>query len=301
MDTGVLKQPLALFGLPATDRSYQLQVEGYLDHLTDAVVKHAWDPEVLEMVDLLPQILLRLGDRVEITEDLFFLLRQHMHIVLQDLQKSHNPVLEDMISLSSEYTYHFLVWATAPGSSYTVQKPIEIHLRNILREPYWGFQWYHNHPSKSFYMVLLSALMETRDTKPMSAWVWHRMQFGKKPHVEGLAAVQAILPLLQGDPLVCLAVAEAYPEVDRSKLFASAMPANSRRFHYLLLWSRRFPNLMDRRIQIELLQSPAWLVQYLEERKPENMKDLFMTARNRCRNSFLLPWLDNYAARYNWG
>ena len=69
MEVVVPKQPLAIFGFPTEDRSERASFDNYLDALSTAMVDRAWNQEVLEMADLIPQTILRMGDRVEMPLD----------------------------------------------------------------------------------------------------------------------------------------------------------------------------------------------------------------------------------------
>jgi hypothetical protein len=62
----------------------------------------------------------------------------------------------------------------------------------------------------------------------------------------------------------------------------------------LLAWTRRFPGEFDSIVQRELRRSPAWLVEYVHQRKPANAGELLAEARERCNNDWLRPWLELY-------
>jgi len=78
---------------------------------------------------------------------------------------------------------------------------------------------------------------------------------------EAVADICRLLPLILLDPFLSFYVTDRYPEVDRRKLFRSAI----RNPAFLLAWAKRFPGEFDAIIQRELTRHPAWLVEYIHD------------------------------------
>ncbi|MCZ2078013.1 MAG: hypothetical protein LC130_23780 [Bryobacterales bacterium] len=83
----LIKQPGAIFGLPTRDPDLLSEFDRYLSQVGTALQRCSWDRDVLEMLDLLPQIFLRLDDSVELGADSLPVLYRHMYVVLQVYQR----------------------------------------------------------------------------------------------------------------------------------------------------------------------------------------------------------------------
>jgi hypothetical protein len=291
----VLKQPQAIFGLPASDRGSLAAFDQYLAKVADSLSACVWNRDVIEILDLLPQVFLRLDDHVEVPVDSLKVLTQHMNVVLQSYQKDLNPQLEDMLLLSSEYTYHLLSFFRenpAVRPSY----PIENYKRSMLLDPEWALRWCCEQNDAVFYNEVMQHLHKTKDFNQRSAIVFHRLKVLQMDRPTALADIHSRLPMLLRDPQVCLWILDNYPEIDRKILFRSAFgnPA------YLLLWGERFPGEFDALIKRELLRYPAWLADYIVRFRPGDARDLWIRARERCSNQWLLPWVEQYGIAAKW-
>jgi hypothetical protein len=270
-------------------------LHSYLAQVADALVNCSWDRNVLEMLDLLPHVFLHLGDRRELSLESIPVLCRHMYVVLKAYERENNPQLEQLLMLSPEYTYHFLTWIRQqPGRR--CAHPIESYKRALLPDPHWAVQWYRVQPDKVYHGQILEFIRRTKDASPRSAWAWHRMNVKRMSRSEAVADISRLLPLILLDPHLSFCVMDNYPELERRALFRSAIryPA------FLLAWAKRFPGAFDTVIQRELVRQPAWLIEYIHEVKPVEARSLWQQARERCRNDWLLPWLDHYARRAGW-
>jgi hypothetical protein len=288
----LIKQPQAIFGLPSREAGVRSDFDRYLSQVAAALQRCSWDRDILEMLDLIPQIFLRLDDSVELGPDSLPVLYRHMYVVLQAYQKQNNPQLEVLIQLSPEYSFHLLHWVRVHSGRRT-SCPMEAFKEAMLLDPYWAIQWQRLQPDSSYHTRILDFVHRSREINPRSAWTWHQMQAPRMMRGAVLEDIKRLLPLLSTDPHLCLIVLAAYPEFDRKVLFRSAF----RHPEYLLAWACRFPGEFDQIVQRELLRRPAWLVEYIARCKPANARDLLAGARDRCSNDWLLPWLELYISR----
>jgi hypothetical protein len=287
----LIKQPGAIFGLPTRDPDVLSEFDRYLSQVGSALQRCSWDRDVLEMLDLLPQIFLRLEDSVELGADSLPVLYRHMYVVLQAYQRQHNPQLEELIQLSPEYSFHLLHWLR--HSKGRTACPLEAFKQAMLPDPYWAIRWQRLEPDPAYHTRILEFVHRTREINPRSAGVWHGMQASRMTRAAALADVKRLVPLLLTDPHLCLNAADLYPEFDRRVLFRSAV----RHPEYLLAWASRFPGEFDPIVQRELLRRPAWLVEYIVRCNPANASELLTAARDRCANEWLLPWLERHISR----
>ena len=288
----LLKQPQAVFGLPSRETSVLSELDGYLSQMAEALQRCSWDRDILEMLDLLPQIFLRLGDAVELGHDSLPVLYRHMYVVLQAYQKENNPQLEELIQLSPEYSFHLLNWIrTHPprATSCATEKFKEA----MLLDPYWAIRWQRLQPDPVYHTRILEFVHRLREINPRSAWIWHRFHVPQMARSAALEDVTRLMPLLLTDPHLCLNILDFYPEFDRKILFRSAI----RHPEYLLAWACRFPGEFDSIVQRELLRYPAWLVEYIQRCNPPNERELLTEGCERCNNDWLLPWLELYLSR----
>lgn len=288
----LIKQPQAIFGLPSREAGVLSDFDRYLSQVAAALERCSWDQDILEMLDLMPQIFLRLDDRVELGPDSLPVLYRHIYVVLRAYQKQNNPQLEELIQLSPEYSFHLLGWVRAHSERRT-SCPTEAFKQAMLLDPYWAIRWQRLQPDSAYHTRILEFLHQSRDINPRSAWIWHRMQAARMTPAAALEDVKRLLPLLLSDPHLCLNVAEVYPGFDRKILFRSAF----RHPEYLLAWACRFPGEFDQIVQRELMRRPAWLVEYIARCKPANARELLAGARERCGNQWLLPWLELFISR----
>ena len=59
----LLKQPQAIFGFPVPNQGALQSVDRYLGQLAASLESCSWDREVLEMLDLIPQVFLKLREQ----------------------------------------------------------------------------------------------------------------------------------------------------------------------------------------------------------------------------------------------
>lgn len=288
----LLKQPQAIFGLPSRQASVLSELDGYLSQVAAALQRCSWDRAILEMLDLLPQIFLRLDDRVELGADSLPVLYRHMFVVLQAYQRQNNPQLEELIQLSPEYSFHLLDWAhTQPERRLAC--PAEKFKEAMLLDPHWAIRWHRMRPDPVYHTRILEFVHRSREVNPCSAWIWHRIQSPTGARSAALEDLTRLLPLLLTAPHLCFGIPDVYPELDRKVLFRSAI----RHPEFLLAWACRFPGEFDPIVQRELLRYPAWLVEYVHQCKPANGRELLAEARERCGNDWLLPWVELYLSR----
>jgi hypothetical protein len=288
----LIKQPQAVFGLPSREAGALSEFDRYLSEVAAALQRCSWDRDVLEILDLMPQIFLRLDDSVELGHDALPVLYRHLYVVLQAYQKQNNPQLEELIQLSPEYSFHLLNWVRSHSERKT-SCPMEAFKEAMLLDPYWAIRWQHLQPDAGYHTRILEFVYRSREVNPRSAWSWHQMQVPRMTRAAALADVNRLVPLLLTDPQLCFSILDCYPEFDRKVLFRSAF----RHPEYLLAWACRFPGDFDPIVQRELLRRPAWLVEYINRCKPANARALQAEARDRCGNAWLLPWLDLYVSR----
>ncbi|ODU25368.1 MAG: hypothetical protein ABS95_00155 [Verrucomicrobia bacterium SCN 57-15] len=283
----LLKQPQTIFGLPSREAAVLSELDGYLSQMAAALQQCSWDADILEMLDLLPQIFLRLGDSVELGQDSLPVLYRHMYVVFQAYQIQNNPQLEELIQLSPEYSFHLLNWVRAKPKRRTL-RPLENFKNAMLLDPHWAIHWQRLQADPVYQTRILEFVHQSREVNPRSAWMWHRIQAPRLAHSAALEDLSRLMPLLLTDPSLCFSIPDFYPECDRKLLFRSAF----RHPEYLLAWACRFPGEFDSIVQRELLRSPAWLVEYVHQRKPANAPELLTEARERCGNQWLRPWLE---------
>ena len=292
MSAWILKQPQAVFGLPSGDPKVLSDFDRYLSQVAAALAKCTWDKNILEMLDLLPQVFLRLDDGVELDTNTLHVLYRHMYVVLKAYQQQGNPQLEEILQLSPEYSFHLLNWLRAHPDRKT-SNPIEAFKKAMLPDPFWAIQWQRLQPESAYYARILDFVHRSREVNARSAWTWHQMQASRMKRAVALIDLNRSMPLLLSDPQLCLTVLDFYPELDRKVLFRSAF----RHPDWMLAWVCRFPSEFDQLVQRELLRQPAWLVEYTVRCKPTNARNLLMKARDRCCNDWLVPWLDLYISR----
>lgn len=288
----LLKQPQAIFGLPSREPGVLSQLDGYLSQVAVALQQCSWDGDILEMLDLLPQIFLRLGDSVELGHDSLPVLYRHMYVVLQAYQTQNNPQLEELIQLSPEYSFHLLNWIHAHPER-RISCPTEKFKQAMLLDSYWAIRWQRLQPDPVYHTRILEFVHRSREVIPRSAWIWHRIQAPRTVPSAALEDLKRLAPLFLTDPHLCFSILDFYPEFDRKILFRSAF----RHPEYLLAWACRFPGEFDQIVQRELLRYPAWLAEYVHQCKPANARELLVEARERCSNEWLLPWLELYLSR----
>ena len=288
----ILKQPQAVFGLPSRDPRVLSDFDRYLSQVAAALAQCSWDKNILEMLDLLPQVFLRLDDSVELDLNSLHVLYRHMYVVLKAYQQHGNPQLEEILQLSPEYSFHLLHWLRAHPDRKTAN-PIEAFKQALLPDPFWAIQWQRLQPDPAYYARILDFVHGSRELNARSAWAWHQMQAPRMTRAAALAELNRSMPLLLTDPPLCFNVLDVYPELDPKVLFRSAF----RHPDWMLAWACRFPGEFDQVVQRELLRQPAWLVEYTVRCKPTNARELLTGARERCRNDWLAPWLDLYINR----
>lgn len=288
----ILKQPQAVFGLPSRDPKVLSDFDRYLSQVAVALAQCSWDKNILEMLDSLPQVFLRLDDSVELDLNSLHVLYHHMYVVLKAYQQHGNPQLEEILQLSPEYSFHLLHWLRAHPDRKTTN-PIEAFKKAMLPDPFWAIQWQRLQPDPAYYARILDFVHGSRELNARSAWTWHHMRAPRLTHAAALADLNRLMPLLLTDPQLCFNVLDVYPELDPKVLFRSAF----RHPDWMLAWACRFPGEHDQVVQRELLRQPAWLVEYTIRCKPANARELLASARERCRNDWLAPWLDLYISR----
>ena len=289
MPAFVLKQPQAIFGLPSRDPAVRSDFDRYLTEVAAALARCSWDKNILEMLDLLPQVFLRLDDSVELDVLSLPVLYRHMYVVLTAYQQQGNPQLEEVLQLSPEYSFHLLNWLRAHPERRTAN-PIEAFRNALLPDPFWAIQWHRLQPDPSYHSRILDFLHRSRELNARSAWTWHRMQAPRMTRAAALADLNRSMSLLLTDPQLCFNALDFYPELDRKVLFRSAF----RHPDWMLAWACRFPGEFDHLAQRELLRQPAWLVEYVARCKPAKARELLRAAQERCSNDWLAPWLERY-------
>jgi hypothetical protein len=167
---------------------------------------------------------------------------------------------------------------------------MESFKKAMLLDPHWAIRWQRLQPDPVYHTRILEFVHQSREVNPRSAWMWHRVQAPRMARSAALEDLSRLMPLLLTDPSLCLSILDCYPEFDRKILFRSAF----RHPEYLLAWACRFPGEFDSIVQRELRRSPAWLVEYVHQRKPANAGELLAEARERCNNDWLRPWLELY-------
>ena len=58
--SSLIKQPQAIFGLPSREAGVLSEFDRYLSQVAAALQRCSWDLDILEILDLMPQIFLRL-------------------------------------------------------------------------------------------------------------------------------------------------------------------------------------------------------------------------------------------------
>ena len=289
MPAFVLKQPLAIFGLPSDDPTVRSDFDRYLSQVAVALAKSSWDKSILEMLDLLPQMFLRLDDSVQLDFDSLHVLCRHMHVVLKAYQQQGNSQLEEVIQLSPEYSFHLLSWLKAHPER-KLANPTEVFKQALLPDPLWAVQWQRLQPEPHYHTQILDFIYRSRELNARSAWAWHQLQASRMTRAAALANLCRSMQLLLTDPQLCFNLVGLYPEMDRKVLFRSAF----RHPEWMLAWACRFPGEFDQIVQRELLRQPAWLVEYVARCQPASAPELLTAARARCSNDWLVPWLDLY-------
>jgi hypothetical protein len=102
------------------------------------------------MLDLLPQVFLKLGEKVEIPVDCMKVLSHHMYFVYQAYLRDRNPQLDDLLQLDSEYAYHLLRLFLG-NSDYKPYNPIEKYKEALLTDPDWALRWCLEQNDSLFY------------------------------------------------------------------------------------------------------------------------------------------------------
>lgn len=291
----LLKQPQAIFGFPPPSSGALQSVDHYIEQLALSLGSRNWDRDVREMLDLLPQVFLKLGEKVEIPVDCMKVLSHHMYIVYQAYLRDRNPQLDDLLQLDSEYAYH-LLHLFLENSDYKPYNPIEKYKEALLTDPDWALRWCLEQNDSLFYPKVMKHLVGTKGYNARSAIVHHRLIASKLDRQGALADIQQRLPLLLTDPCVCLWLLEFYPELERRKLFASALKDPP----YLLVWAEKHGREFEESIRRALLLHPAWLADYLNLTNPPDARDLWLHARSRCTNDLLLPWVEQYGKAAGW-
>ena len=291
----LLKQPQAIFGFPVPNQGALQSVDRYLGQLAASLESCSWDREVLEMLDLMPQVFLKLRDHVEVPLDCIKVLSRHMYVVYQSYLRDRNPQLDDLLQFSSEYTYH-LLHLFRENADYKPYHPIEAYKRALLTDPDWALRWCHEQNDSLFYPEVMQNIAQTKDFNARSAIVYHRLLAAKMGREEALADIRQRLALLSRDPYACLWLADFYPELERKILFRSAFGNPS----YLLVWADKYGHEFDASIRRELLLYPAWMADYINLFNPPDARELWVQARARCSNELLSPWVERYGNAAGW-
>ena len=290
----LLKQPQALFGLPAPNRDALLAMDRYLGQLAATLEAGSWDREVLEMLELMPRLFLKIGDHVEIPVVCVKVLMQHMYVVYLSFLKDRNPQMDEMLLTSSRYSYHLLhLFRDEP--EYKPYHPVDAYKRALLLDPDWALRWCIEEKDSVFYPEVIQHVAKTKDFNARSAITFHRLRAIELGRKEALADIHQRLALLMRDPYVCLWLADFYPELERKVLFRSALGNPP----YLLIWadkSREF----DGQIRRDLLRFPAWLADYIHVFNPPDARSLWLQARERCTNEWLMPWVEQFGKAAGW-
>ena len=89
---------------------------------------------------------------------------------------------------------------------------------------------------------------------------------------------------------------DLYPELDKKVLFRSALGNPD----YLLVWAQLYRAEFDALIRRELLRYPAWMADYINMFNPPDARDLWLNAREKCSNDWLLPWVEQFGKAARW-
>ena len=291
----LFKQPQALFGLPAPNRDALRAFDTYLGQIAQNLESCNWDKDVVEILDLLPQVFLKLSDHVEVPVDCIKVLNKHMYVVMQSYKQDKNPQLEDMLLLSSEYSYHMLHLFNK-NTDYTPCHSVDEYKVALLIDPDWALRWCHEQKDARFYPEVLQYIYKTQEANSRSAFAYHRLKAMSLDRLGQLADIKKRLPLLLRDPKVCLWLLDLYPELDKKVLFRSALGNPD----YLLVWAQLYRAEFDALIRRELLRYPAWMADYINMFNPPDARDLWLNAREKCSNDWLLPWVEQFGKAARW-
>ena len=293
----LLKQPQAIFGMPAPDKEALQAFEKYVMDLANSVPNGIWDQNLLEILELLPQVYLFIPDHIEVPPESFNILLKHPYIVFQSYKRDANPQLEGLLRLCPEYTYHLL--NLFKSSNYYSPCSTETELKeSMMRDPNWALRWcFENKDNSEYYSNIIQYVHRNKDIDAYCSLAHHRLQMEKMPRGEAIADLTRRLPLLIADPQIVLWIAENYPEIEKKQLF---MRGISGKPSYMLYWAQKFPGTYDQIIQREFLRFPAWLPDYFRICKPENARELYLKALERCNNDLLAPWVDQYGKIMRW-
>jgi hypothetical protein len=296
----ILKQPHALFGLPAPNKEALGTMDRYLGQLVDSMESCnfcGWDRDVIELFNLLPQLFIKVGDRVEIPDACIVVLTNHLYVVYQAYLQERSPDCEKILLMSSEYAYH-LLHLFKENPDYQPQLPAKEYKTALLLDPDWALRWCSEQHDKAFYPEIMRAIVKSKDINARNAFTYHRLVAAKLDRKAAVADVAYRLPLLLTDPEICLWLADAYPELERKQLFRSVFN-NSVKTSYLLVWAAKYPEF-DEQIRRELLIRPAWLADYIVRFNPPDARDLWLQAREKCSNQWLLPWIEQFGKSAGW-
>jgi len=291
----LLKQPQALFGFPSPDGLALQAFTSYVGQVAKTIERTPWDQDVVELLDLIPQVFLHLAADAEIQHNSLQVLVKHMYVVFEAYQRDFDPELEDIMQLSPEYTYRLLQLFRS-NRSLRPSHPVEVYKKALLLDPEWALRWCQECHDTPYFSEIMQHVAQTKDSNARSAIVSHRLTTSGLERHRQLEDIRRKLPLLMRDPQVCFWIMQHYPELDRKVLFRSAIGNPP----YLLLWAQQFPREFDPLIRRELMLHPAWLADYITLFNPPDAREMWFYARERCSNDWLLSWLNQYAKAANW-
>lgn len=282
------KQPRVFFNLQSHPdgldlRTYSQQVAAALQD------PEAWDSQAMQWLETVPQTLLYFTKDQEVPSAALPILLQNLWVIYQMHSKQPDAQLELLLLTSAEYTYYLLLDHQA--GQVTLSHDYLYCLDCMLQDPFWAMRWAFHTRDTAFYRRLLEHIQHAADYHPRCAAMAHILTCYQQDRVTALQDVHKRLTLLIQDPILAIWLHKQYPELELPALVRSAVG------HYpaLLYWALHSNGQELDLILRELQRHPAWLADYLNQRRPPDAATLWQSALSRFQNKWLQPWLAHLA------
>ncbi len=225
---------------------------------------------------------------LDLPPDCFGVLLNNLNLVFNDYVAQANPSLEDVLLLSPEYCFHLLNLNAQQGPL-PLKRASEFYQNLLLRDARWAMQWLRMEYSELLYIELMETVWRTKSGLASSAFCYHFLRTQSKPQAERLKDISSRLAVLQRNPHYALLAGVHYPVLAEA-LIPTAYGRPRLLYHWLKLVP--LPEKAMTAAQEKLTTDAAWTVQYIEDCKPLNFKELYETAFRHCHNSWLASWLE---------
>lgn len=300
----ILKVPAAFYGFKKVLESAVLdeqrlhKLRGYATLLKDRLVQYSAQgvelpADLVKAISALPMVLTMIPDTYEIPLSLFPTLNVNPAYIYLEMSNATDDAatrtLWTVLCGYPEYVRHTLR-VQLEGAYFT---GLTVDLKNSFACPHWALQCLKGY-GPAEYQSLLRYITEYKETNPWCAHCYYWMSTRAATREEKKAEVVKILKVLTLDPYVALMIATEHQDLKNEEPAVGLLTYSVQDSP---LWSynwARWIGAPNARMLKTLMDCVPWAIQYIDDCKPKDSKQLLEQLLKKHHNEYWSEWLYAY-------